>query len=380
MTNAKQDYEKLKALSRKAKLLEGISHLLEWDQETCMPKGASAIRAEQMEMLAGMIHQEKTGKTFLKALSNLIHIKTAEIKQAGLLPEQKAALKRWRRDYLLDTSLPQVFVEKFARTASEAIIVWDRAKKQNDFALFLPTLRDVIALNQEKASYYGYQEHPYDALLEIYEPDMTTKVIEKVFAQLKNATLALLNRIQAVEQVDDTAITGRYNPDKQFAFGKKLCEMIGYQKSNGRIDLSSHPFSSSSHPSDSRITTRIIPNLPISNIRSILHECGHAFYEMGLPEEEYGTPLGEAVSLGIHESQSRFWETRIGQSRAFWKFCLPHMKQHFKGKLDNISLETLWKAVNKVEPSLIRVEADEVTYALHVILRFELETPLLKAA
>jgi len=380
MTKSNQDYQQLCKLSRKGKILEGISHLLEWDQETCMPKEAVKIRAEQLQTLAGMIHKEQTGKPFANALSKLIDLKTGDIIAKGLKAEQKAALMRWRRDYLMQTSLPNAFVEQFARVTSEAHVVWDRAKKQNDFASFLPTLEEVIDLNRKKADYYGYSDHPYDALLDIYEPEMTKKEVEKVFNPLKKTIVELLKKIQNAKQIDDSKLRVRYAPSQQLSFGHQLTAMIGYRNDRGRLDLSSHPFSSASHPTDSRITTRIIPQLPVSNIRSILHECGHAFYEMGLPVEHYGTPLGESVSLGVHESQSRWWETRIGQSKPFWKFLMPHMKKHFKGKLDGVGLETLWKAVNKVEPSMIRVEADEVTYALHVILRFELEVALIEGS
>ncbi|CCB91093.1 Thermostable carboxypeptidase 1 [Waddlia chondrophila 2032/99] len=380
MTNSEKAYQDLCQLSRKAKILEGISHLLEWDQETCMPKAASPIRAEQLQTIAGLIHRQKTGKPFADALSKLVDLKTGSVKQGGLKPEQKAALKRWHKDYKMQTSLPSAFVEQFAKVTSEAHLVWDRAKKQNDFASFLPTLKKVIDLNKQKAEYFGYSDHPYDALLDIYEPEMTKKEVEKVFSSLKKSIMELLGRIQKAKQIDDSKLQLRYPPSLQLSFGNKLAKMIGYTDERGRLDLSTHPFSSASHPTDSRITTRIIPNLPISNIRSILHECGHAFYEMGLPELHYGTPLGESVSLGVHESQSRWWETRIGLSKGFWKFLMPHMKKHFKGKLDGIKLETLWKGVNKVEPSLIRVEADEVTYALHVILRFELEVALIEGS
>lgn len=380
MTTAQNDYQKLCEISRKAKVLEGVSFLLEWDQETVMPKKAAPIRAEQIQTLAGLIHKEQTGKPFANALAKLVDLKSGEVTAKGLKPEQNAALKRWHRDYVMHTCLPTAFVEKFARVTSEAHVVWDQAKKGNNFASFLPTLEEVIALNKQKAEYFGYSDHPYDSLLDIYEPEMTTKEVDKVFSKLKNTIVDLLTHIRKSKQIDDSKLTVRYSPNQQLTFGHKLTALIGYSNDTGRLDLSSHPFSSASHPNDSRITTRIIPNLPISNIRSILHECGHAFYESGLPAEHYGSPLGEAISLGVHESQSRWWETRIGQSKGFWKFLLPKMKTHFKGKLDGITVDMMWRAVNKVQPSLIRVEADEVTYALHVVLRFELEKSLIEGS
>lgn len=380
MTTEQKDYQKICELSRKAKVLEGVSNLLNWDQETYMPKKAAPIRAEQIQTLAGIIHKEQTGKTFANALSKLVNLKTGKVTGKGLKPEQKAALKKWHRDYKMQTSLPTSFVEKFARVTSEAQVVWDQAKKQNNFTLFLPTLEEVIDLNKQKAEYFGYTDHPYDALLDIYEPEMTTKEVGKVFTQLKKTIVDLLTEIRKKKQIDDSELTTRFSPNQQLSFGHKLASMIDYNDEKGRIDLSSHPFCTVSHPTDCRITTRIIPNMPISIIRTVLHECGHAFYEHGLSEEHFGTPLGESISLGVHESQSRWWETRIGQSKAFWKFLLPKMKSHFKGKLEGVGLEKMWRGVNKVQPSMIRVEADEVTYALHVILRFELEKALIEGS
>jgi carboxypeptidase Taq len=190
----------------------------------------------------------------------------------------------------------------------------------------------------------------------------------------------LLKKIQSSKQVKDDFLVGGFSEQKQKSFNEILLNVIDYPMKKGRLDFSTHPFSSASHPTDSRITTRIHSRLVMSNIRTVLHESGHAFYEIGLPEEHYGSPLGDAVSLGVHESQSRWWETRIGLSKPFWKHCLPLLKNHFKGKLDRVSLDAFWRGINKVEPSLIRVEADEVTYALHVILRFELEVSLIEGS
>ena len=223
----------------------------------------------------------------------------------------------------------------------------------------------------------GYSAHPYDALLDDYEPGITTAEIASLFSRLQKRITSLVKTL-AKKPVDDTFLHGTFDPAKQIAFGKIILHDMGYSMENGRLDLSSHPFSSSCHPTDSRITTRIHPTSLISNISVILHEGGHSLYEMNLPAEDYGSPLCEAISLGMHESQSRFWETRIGQSKAFWKHYLPLLQKTFKGKLDKVSLDQFFKAVNKVEPSMIRVEADEVTYSLHVIIRFELEKALIE--
>lgn len=380
MNNSQKDYKKLHEISRYAKTLGGISSLLEWDHETYMPPGAADIRAEQLKVLAGLIHKERTSKKFATALGKLMDVKTGKISAKNLKDEQKAALKQWRRDYLHDNALPQTFVKDFAQLASKAQLVWRSAKNENDFNLFAPYLEKIVTMSRKKADYLGYQDNPYDALLDLYEPEATFKDIKTEFTNLKKNITALLKKIMSAKQIDDTFLQGTFDHDKQLKFGHLILDAMGYDKTHGRLDISTHPFSSSCHPTDSRITTRIHPTSLISNISVILHEGGHSLYEMGLPTEEYGSPLGEAISLGVHESQSRWWETRIGQSKAFWQYYLPLLKKEFKGPLEKIELDSFYKGINKVEPSFIRVEADEVTYPLHVILRFELEAALIEGS
>lgn len=380
MTSVQNDYLKLRDISHHISVLSGISHLLDWDQETYMPEGASGIRAEQLKTLAGLIHKEKTGKKFSSALSKLIDIKTGVVLSKGLTESQVAALRQWRRDYVKETCLPASFVEEFAKLSSQSVVVWRNAKKENSFQQFAPYLDKIITMCRRKADLMGYKEHPYDALIDLYEPDITTSEVDHLFQELRKSITALLKKIKTSKQIDDKFLFGKFPQNKQMEFANVLLEAMGFDKTKGRLDFSSHPFSSSSHPHDSRITTRIHPNSLMSNISVILHEGGHSLYEMGLPVQEYGTPLGEALSLGMHESQSRWWETRIGQSKSFWKHFLPILKKQFSGKLDKITLEDFYRAINKVEPSLIRVEADEVTYSLHVILRFEIEKGLIEGS
>ncbi len=232
---------------------------------------------------------------------------------------------------------------------------------------------------EKKADLLGYQHHPYDALLDQYEPEITTQDVSALFSKLKSQLAPFIKKV-AQKSVNDHFLYGSWDENKQIAFSKKILDAMGYDQSKGRLDFSAHPFSSASHPTDSRITTRIHPNALMSNIFAVLHEAGHALYEMGLPESEYGTPLGEARSLGIHESQSRWWETRIGLSQAFWQYFFPLLQDTFKDALAHISLETFYHAIHKIEPSFIRIEADELTYPLHVILRFELEKNLIEGS
>lgn len=377
-TKAQKDYEALHKISRHARLLESIGGLLEWDQETYMPTGSAAIRGEQVEALAGVVHKEHTSDTFKRALDKLIDVKSGKIKAIGLKEPQKAALQVWRRDFIKNTSLPLEFVEDFARLTSQSQLVWRKARKENAFKQFAPFLERIVDMCRKKADYLGYEEHPYDALMDIYEPHATAKDVSELFSGLKKGLVPLLKKIQKSNQVDDKFVHGKFDHQKQLEFGKLILKDMGFDMEKGRLDLSTHPFSSSAHPTDSRITTRIHPTSLLSNISVVLHEGGHSLYEMGLPIEAYGSPLGQSISLGIHESQSRWWETRIGQSIPFWTHYLPLLVKTFGGKLKNIPLKEFYNGINKVEPSFIRVEADEVTYSLHVILRFELEKALIE--
>lgn len=373
-----KDYAKLHELSRYSRIVEGVSTILDWDHETHMPPAAAGIRAEQMKAMAGIIHKSKTNAQFAKALSKLINLKSGKILAKSLEEPQITSLQLWRRDFLKETCLPAKFVEEFAELTSQSISAWRDAKSKNSFSLFSPVLDKIIQMCRKKADYLGYQKTPYDALINLYEPDITTEDISRTFTKLKKSITDLLKKIKNAKKIDNSFLFGSFNTEKQMQFGRTLMDAIGYDEKKGRIDISAHPFSSSCHPTDSRITTRIHPRSLMSSLSAILHECGHSLYEMGLPIEQYGTPLGQPISLGIHESQSRWWETRIGQSKAFWKHFLPSLKSTFPRPLSSIDLDTFYKAINKVEPTFIRVEADEVTYSLHVILRFELEKALIE--
>ncbi|MBA2369533.1 MAG: carboxypeptidase M32 [Candidatus Protochlamydia sp.] len=379
MKKMQKNYDNLHQLSKQTRILEGVVSLLDWDQETYMPSGAAPIRAEQLKTMAGVIHREKTSKKFGSVLSKLVDIPTGTLTSDTLSPPQAAAVKEWRRDYLHAIALPAGFVEEYAQLTSQAMTVWKNAKKTGAFQQFAPFLDRIVSMCRKKADLLGYEEHPYDALLDQFEPDMKTSQVAKVFENLRSELTPFVKKI-IQHPIDDHFLFGKWDGEKQIEFCRKILDKMGYSGEHGRIDFSAHPFSSSSHPTDSRITTRLHPDSLISNIFVILHEGGHALYEMGLPQENYGTPLGDARSLGVHESQSRWWETRIGSSKAFWHYFLPELKSTFEGRLDHITLDQFYRAINKVKPSLIRVEADEVTYPFHVILRFELEKGLIEGS
>lgn len=377
MKKKQTDYDQLFQISREGRILEGIHALLSWDQETMMPPGASPIRAEQLSLLAGAVHKQMTGRNFAQALAKLVDIKSGKIRSTGLTTRKKAAVREWRKEFIKKTALPLSFVEEFARLTSQAVEVWRVAKKENSFSKFAPFLDRIVSMNRKQAELLGYKEHPYDALLDLFEDGMTTSEITSIFSRLKEGLTPLVKKIASSKQVDDSFLRKKYPEKEQMAFGELLLNAMGCDKMYGRLDLSSHPFCQCPHPTDSRVTTRIKEKDLMASTLAVLHEAGHSLYEKNLPIKEYGSPLGSALSMGMHESQSRWWETRIGQSKPFWKFFLPLLKKLFKGNLNGISLDAFYKGINKVQPSPIRLEADELTYSLHIIARFELERDLI---
>ncbi len=374
----KSAINELKALSTQIHTYQSIQTLLHWDAETYMPEGGISPRSEQLATLASLIHELKTSKKFEQNLKKLIHLNTGKPTALGkkLSSPEKVMVREWRKEFLKVTKLPGDFVKTFSHLTSEASQVWRLAKKEDNFQSFAPYLEKIIHLSRKKAEILGFKNHPYDALLEGYEPCMTEAKVAVFFSKLKKAILPLVKEIQKKKTIDDTFLQKTIDHDTQMEIGHLLFSKLPLDPKHSRLDLSSHPFSLALHPLDSRITTRLIPNAFISNIFSILHEAGHSLYETGLPLEYFGTPLCEAVSLTIHESQSRFWETFIGRSKSFWKYFYPLLQKKIP-HLTKVPLNHFYQAIHRVTPSFIRVEADEVTYCLHVILRFEIERELI---
>lgn len=376
MTKKIPAYEDLKEQSVEIRTLQSILTLLHWDQETYMPPGGIEPRSKQIALLSSLIHDKHTGKKYRAALEKLISINTGKVKIKGLSREKQVALREWHREFLRMDKLPTSFVREFAQTTSEAGPIWSTAKKQNNFKLFAPFLEKIIALNQKKAELFGFDDHPYDALLKSYEPCMTTKRVAAIFSNLKKELKALLKKISEAKQIDDRFLHRKVPDATQMGLARQFLAKLPMEPEYSRIDISNHPFSLALHPHDSRITTRILSENFISNILSTLHEMGHSLYEMGLSVEEFGTPLGEWVSLSVHESQSRWWETLIGRSYPFWKGFYPLVQEEIP-YLKKYPLDRFYRGLNRVCPSFTRVEADEVTYCLHVILRFEIEQDLI---
>ncbi|PIS02697.1 MAG: carboxypeptidase [Chlamydiae bacterium CG10_big_fil_rev_8_21_14_0_10_42_34] len=372
-----KSFTDLRELSTEIHHLNSALALLHWDQETYMPAGGINPRSHQISILSTLIHEKKTSRKFKQCLQKLVHMPSGKPKVKGLSKIHLAMLREWHKDFNRAGKLPASFIETFSQVTSEASQIWAAAKKENNFKIFAPFLEKIIGLCRKKAEIYGFEDHPYDALLETYEPCMTTRKIDVIFGGLQKQLTALLKKITAAKQIDDRFLHRKVSDEKQLELANWLVANLPADPAYTRLDLSAHPFSTALHPHDSRITTRVLPNAFMSNLLSVLHEAGHSFYEMGLSTEYWGTPIGEATSLSIHESQSRLWETIIGRGLPFWTHFYPQMKKKLP-LLKNIPLDKFYRSLNKVQPSLIRVEADEVTYCLHVIVRFEIEKALIE--
>jgi carboxypeptidase Taq len=349
--------------------------LLSWDQEIYMPPQGLWTRAEQISTLRGLAHQKFISDEIGRLLQDL------DGQLAALDPDSDDAslLRVTAREYTKARRVPAELEAALGRAVSIAYDAWVKARAASDFASFAPHLQQVLDLTLEKAEALGHDGCVYDALLDMYEPDMKTSQVAAVFAELKPEIVTLLQAIsERLDAVDDACLYGEFDEGQQWALTLKALGWMGFDFQCGRQDQSTHPFTSSMSPRDVRLTTRIDRANVSSALFSSLHEGGHALYDQGIPLELDRTPLGNGASLGVHESQARMWENMVGRSRGFWHFFFPHLKDHFPAHFDGMDAETLYRAVNKARPSLIRVEADEVTYNLHILLRFELENDLLE--
>lgn len=371
--NHGQAYTGLLRRVREAALLESCASLLGWDERTYMPHGGSAHRAEQAALLARLTHEWRTAPVVGELL--------AAIEASPLVgdadSDAAANVREIRRQYDRAVKLPKELVEELARATTRAQQVWQEARQANDFALFLPWLEKVVALVRRKAQALGYPSVPYDALLDEYEPGAAAAEIAGVFAALRAELAPLVAAILASGRRPRRELLERDYPlEQQQRLGREAAAAIGFDFDAGRLDVTTHPFCSGIGPGDCRITTRYNVRHFNEAFFGILHEAGHGIYEQGLPAEHFGTPLGTAASLGLHESQSRLWENQVGRGRPFWEHFFPRVQQMFPAALGDVSRDDFLFAVNDVQPSFIRVEADEATYNLHIILRFELEQAL----
>ncbi|MDR0670175.1 MAG: carboxypeptidase M32 [Treponema sp.] len=382
MDNQKTDelLETLRQIDREYHRLGKILALLQWDEETCLPPGGVEERAEQLALLQGMAHERLVSPLVGRCLTELGSTTENPRGDEGLPALQRDFLRVMRRAYDREVKLPVEFVSAAARAEGLSQAAWAQARRDNDFSAFLPHLRAMITIARDKARYWGYGAGPgdkglYDGLLDIYEPGLSSAQISALFTPLGERLNALLKKIPPpppypfLEQDYDTGVQERFN--------RALMEYLGFDTRRGRLDTSAHPFTTSLGPDDVRITTRYFPRSTLSSIFSVIHESGHAFYELGLPPELRGSCLADGASMAIHESQSRFWENLIGRSRPFWEGLFPVLRSYFPAQLGRVEPDTFYRGINQVRPSLIRVDADELSYSLHIILRFELEKQLI---
>ncbi len=367
--------EKINLLKEKMATLWDLSMigaLMGWDQQTYMPPKGAEERGEQMATLSRLIHEMGTSEEMGKLLDELLpYAQTLD-------PDSDDArlIKLAKREYDKQTRVPAEKVAEYARVTTMAQGAWVQARSESNFALFQPHLEKIVELRREYASYFAPYDHVYDPLLDDFEPGLKTAEVKEIFARLRPQQVELIQAIASRPQVDDSFLHLKYDEQKQWDFGVEVATRFGYDWQAGRQDRSAHPFTTSFGIRDVRITTRVIEDQLPSALFGTMHETGHALYQQGIDWNYRRSALGGAASLAVHESQSRMWENLVGRSRAFWRFFYPRLQEYFPQQLGNVSLEDFYKGINKVEPSFIRVEADEATYNLHIMLRLELEIAL----
>lgn len=373
----RQLYESLCDRARKAMILHSTADTLEWDERTGMPIKAGEYRASQVATLRTMVHQIRTDPAYGEDLSRL-HEDLGDQDPHG---DVAATIRGLYRDWNRDRRLPDELVERTAEATVRGQQTWDAARAASDFGMFRDALANIIDLKREAGQRIseGTDLTPYEALLDEYEPDARVDQLQRAFDELRVPLVDLIARIADAPRKPETERIRRdFDIDKQREFSRHVAEKIGFDFDRGRIDETSHPFCTTLGPDDCRILTRFIPNAIQSGLFGTLHEAGHGMYEQGLRTEWFGLPPGSYVSLGIHESQSRLWENQVGRSREFWQWLYGDLQTKFSPQLDQVSLDTFHFAINEIKPSLIRVEADEATYNLHIIIRFDLERQLIE--
>lgn len=374
----KPELRKLVRLDRERLLVAHIASLLSWDQETHMPPGAEEERSEQLAWLEGAAHEKAVNPEIGDLLAALGCTDSNPGGDPSLDPDARAFLRVLHRHYSREVKLPVDLVTETAKAQSLGQSAWVRARAENDFSAFRPHLERILDLRRRAAACLDPDKKPYDVLLDLFEPGSDEGSVRRVFDPLRNDLAALLAKIRSRPQVDDSFLHRSCPKDTQAAASRYFMEVLGYDLARGRLDVTAHPFTTSVGRADVRITTRYDEGYFPSSLFSTIHETGHALYEQGVnpPADYAGTCLADGASMGIHESQSRMWENVIGRSRAFWSRELPALRAVLGEALAGVSLDAFLRGINKVEPSLIRTEADEVTYGLHIILRFELEADL----
>jgi len=357
--------------------IRSAASLLEWDQQILMPAGGAAARGEQVATLSALAHEiatsEETGR--------LLEAAEAEVTEMAYDSDDASLVRVLRRDYDRNTKIPTELVAERAKVTAMAFEAWKQARAENNVALFEPHLERVMDVIRRVADALGYEEHPYDALLQNFEPGMRTSQVTRLFEELKAGLVPLLRDItEHGKPIDDSFLSRDYDVNRQWDFTLVVLRDIGYDFNRGRQDQALHPFTTTFATDDVRLTTRLLSNRPQSAVFSSIHEGGHALYEQGSPAHFDRTALAGGATMALHESQSRLWENMLGRSKAFWQHYFPILRAFFPEPLADVNLEQFYRAVNIVRPDFIRVEADEVTYNMHIFVRFELEQALLSGA
>jgi len=355
--------------------LNRTAALLGWDQQTYMPPGGAAARAEQLATL------QKTAHSWFitDEIGELIEDLSEDGAGWDYDSDEASLVRVVARDYEKARKVPSELVAEFARVSALAYEAWAKARERADFSMFQPHLEKIVELNVRLAEALGYEDRIYDPLLDQFEPEMKTAQVAAIFDDLKAELLPLVKAIsERIDAVDDSVLHLAYDEQKQWGLGVEVIKDIGFDFTRGRQDKSVHPFTTAFSISDVRLTTRIDPNYLPTALFGTLHECGHGLYEQGVSLSLERSSLDDGTSLGIHESQSRLWENLVGRSREFWHHYFPRLQEIFPDQLAHVGAEDFYRAINRVEPSFIRVEADEVTYNLHIMLRFELENDMLE--
>ncbi|MCP9750251.1 carboxypeptidase M32 [Ferruginibacter sp. HRS2-29] len=365
-------YDQYKQLLHKIADVKYASAVLQWDQETYLPPKGNDKRGQQIATLSELAHEQFTSEHTENLLQQLV--------LQEMPANEKRNVELSLEDYNKSRKLPATFVRKMSEAVNRSFHAWIQARKENSFAVFEKPLNDIIELKKQEADLLGFAAHPYDALMNDYDKGLTVKKVDGLFGSLKPQLSSLLQDIATKEQVDDSFLFQHFDKQAQWDFGIEILKKMQFDFEAGRQDLSEHPFTTSFNNHDVRLTTRVDENDFSNMLWSCIHEGGHGLYEQGLPENEYGLPLGEYCSLSIHESQSRLWENCIGRGIAFWEHNYPSLQKVFPQQLSNITLQQFYKAINKVQPSLIRTEADELTYHFHVMIRYEIEKGLIEGS
>lgn len=361
--------DELASKLRRAQVLGSVTDLLSWDEQVNLPPDSADQRSDQLAVLAETQHaaacDPRTGEL----------LQTLAGEEKSLSSDQQTVVRWARRDYERKTKLPPAFVREQAEQGSRGYHAWAAARAASDFPSYAPILVKNLELAKQEATYLGFGDKAYDYMIDRHDPGMTAAIVEKLFSELRSELVPLVRAISQSSVKPRTDRLRGFPVEQQAAFLREVTERLGFNYKRGRLDISLHPFCGGTG-ADIRMTTRFDVDNPLDSLFSSIHETGHGLYEQGLARDQHHTALGQAIGMGVHESQSRLWENQVARSRGFWRFFEPKFRATFPQQLASISSEDLYLAINAVEPTLIRVDADEVTYNLHVILRFEIEQKL----